>query len=227
MATMTASTAGVLGIALSLGALAGGCQNGDEFEIRPLDIEAVTAPDSVLPGQAIEVKVHWHVYLERLLPAEFIAIDDTTFRLELSVKVPTNLRNPPLIPVSPYQTVHVLTASPDHDFHLQVVGSREYDLPVSVGAAPAEVERHRLFVTLGEASEPIEGASVAILDSDQLDTLALFDTGPDGTGETTLSCEGTPRPYALLITSDHGSVWLESAISPARCGVPERTVVRF
>ena len=199
------------------------CSAGCEPETRilPLALEAAAAPDSVLSGQPVLVKVYWHLFLEKVRPTEFIVVNDSTVDLNLFVETPTNTRGI-LRPVIAWQSAFLLLDPPRRPFVIRVKGNKTIELPVQIASALPVVERFRFHLRQESNGLPVEGIQVVLLDCEETDTLFIGQTGADGMAEVILGCDPASRPYAVMID---GYQFLSGLRAPAQCSVPERIVI--
>ncbi len=223
-----------IGLGILLLAPAGCSEQDVVHEHFSPDVVAVTAPDSLAPGQALVVKVHWRMLrtCQALDTFGVNALDDTTIEL-IARGVETIDPSKPCTQADSIVEGSVTLAAgqlPAKRFHVQVFGAAQrYDLAIQGGAAPAALERHQVLVENAVGGTvPVQGATARVIDLNSLETLAVLTTDADGEASVALPCPGADRPYQLWVTGASGrQVHLYFRQNPARCGIPERTDTRF
>jgi hypothetical protein len=209
------------GLAVWALALAG-CSSSSEQHV--IAVAAVTAPDSVGAGQPLLVKVTWVATdaCEKFDEIHARRENDTTYVITplahrsgtICATVMTVGESSVRINTPPGRSFLVAVAQP----------SRNFVLPVQGGAQPANIERHRIELENAATGAPLPNEPVTLLGSVATDTLAKVTTGSGGAADTAFGCLVAGRPYQLLL---NGSPPLPFSTYPARCGAPERTVVRL
>jgi hypothetical protein len=217
-----------LGLLLALGALFSGCSSDDEVFTTPFTptVIAVTAPDTLSPGRALEVKIHWRRTngCQILNDLPFIPINDSTWTIIVK-GVEVNDGND-LCPedIAVVENSFRLENPPQKRFTLSVTGKNElFEFIIEGGKAAAAVERHRILVKNKVNGMGDPAATVRIIGVPANDTLAVLTTDADGMADTTLTCPGGgSRQYILDVMNTRGrTAILEYRTDPARCGVPE------
>jgi hypothetical protein len=132
-----------LGVAVAAGVWLAGCDSPfDSGEQRyPAPLAAVSAPESLLVGDPVSVRVYSLGYncSVETLPSEFVAVNDTTFELlVLQTGATPGLGCPSVVNADEF----VLPHAPSGRFHLRCVGADTIDVLVHGGAQPAAVVRH-------------------------------------------------------------------------------------
>ena len=206
-------------------------------EPRPFtpNVIAVTAPDSIAAGDSLEIKIHWISggCLE-FRNFTLLSPDDTTYRL---IPVAVDWSAVPgiicLSSVSVASESFVISDPPARRFRVQVESSSgPYELRVEGGAPPATIERHWVLVQELESKDPIPQAEIVLSEISggysPGPVLAEITTNIGGIAEVIISCPDTTRRYDLEVVSPNR--WygrLRFWRTGARCGVPERTVIRL
>ena len=217
-----------LGLFLALGALSFGCSPGNATFTTPFTatVIAVTAPDTLSPGRALDIKIHWRSTngCQTLNDLPFIPINDSTLTL-IVTGVETNDGNDPCPEeIAVKEQSFRLENPPQKSFTLTVTGARElFEFVIEGGKAAATLERHLVFVENKITGRGDEGATVCLIGIPANDTLAVMTTDADGMADTTLVCPGGgSRQYLLDVVNTLGrTAILEYRTDPARCGVPE------
>jgi hypothetical protein len=189
------------------------------------EVVEVTVADSVAAGQLLDVKIHWLSTdgCQRFDGFAARTLDDSTFQL-----TPLAHRASGVVCTQVITNVEEAVRFgrlPARRFTVRVIARQDtFDLPVQGGAAPAAIERHRVQVEDAATGKPRAGATVAIVGVFPTDTLAKLTTAADGSAEVVLPCLAAGRAYDLVVV---GGPRVRFARFPARCGVPERTVLRY
>jgi hypothetical protein len=214
---------------------AAGCSDDETFSTHETpNVVAVTAPDSIPAGQPIDIKVHWRSRstCESFEGASVQVVNDTTISLVISV-VETVTPDAPCDPRDVVLEGLVRIADPPATrFRVEVYGAAErFVLPVVGGAAPAAIERHAVTILnsvggTGSGAPPVPGATAAMI-PEGADTLFTLVADADGKAEQGIACAGDRR-YQLDVTgASNRRVVLDFFSNPARCAIPERTIVRL
>lgn len=210
--------------------LAAGCC----YETERANVQAVSAPDSLAPGQTLVVKVYaWGGFQT----GSFRALDDTTFRLSPTVGVQRCGPRPGAPGVFAEEDV-VLSNPPARRLHVRVLTDQgePYDLTIEGGMAPALIERHRVELR-DPRNEPTPGVTLRLVRSTSTEWSApqnTFDLPPtDAAGATGLALPCPPEAaYYWLLRQ-----WPDGSVRPVfsnfsqlgtrmACGVPEHIVLR-
>jgi hypothetical protein len=212
-----------------------GCSEDDSVTTRSTpNLVAATAPDSIAIGQALDVKVHWRSRSTCMTfeGATVQVVNDTTISLVI-VAVETVTPDDPCDAREAVLEGAVRIADPPQGrFRVEVYGAAErFVLPIVNGTAPAQTERHVVTILnavggTGSGAPPVPGATAAMI-PEGADTLFTLTADSEGRDEETISCAGDRR-YQLDVTgASNRRIVLDFFSNPARCGVPERTIVRL
>ena len=199
-----------------------GCTSAPEQHV--MSVAAVTAADSVGAGQALLVKLNWIAYdaCEHFDEIHARRQNDTTY-----VITPLGHREGTICAavVSVGESAVRIDAPPGRSFFVAVEQpSRNFVLTVQGGATPANIERHHIELENAATGAPLASEPVVLLGSVATDTLAKLTTGSGGAADTAFDCLVAGRQYQVVTS---GNFSLPFIVYPARCGAPERTVVRL
>ena len=195
------------------------------------NLAAASAADSLAPGAALNVIVHWRRTnaCQNLEALEFAQISDTLFQLVV-VGVDERTANTTCPDESSIQEASFpLTMAPSGHFTVEVFGaSQRFVLGVEGGAVPAKPDSMTYKIHVRNAAKPTEnmvGATTSIFDVGSPTPIAIMTIGVDGIADTTLVCPPSGvRSYNLEVVAPVGrTVVLPFVQNPARCGIPQRT----
>jgi hypothetical protein len=219
-------------LAASVLALLAGCSNSDKTtQYLTPDVVAVTAADSVGPGQKLEVKVHWRATLscQSFQGVGFQQQDDSTFLAQATVQEVHDPKNPCTAQDTILEGGFTIADPPARAFRVIVYGAHQLDTVfVQGGATPAALERHDLEIVDSVTGGPVLGGSGDFVDLSNQAPFASLVTNSLGLADTTLACAGAVRSYKLSVVGSSGRrATLLFKDRPGHCGVPERTWVRL
>lgn len=214
-------------------ALLGGCSGKSDVVTTHStpDLVAVTAPDSVGPGQQLEIKVHWRSTLtcQSFESAGLQVINDSTFFAQAMMKQVDDPKTPCGARDTILEGSFVLSAPPARFFRVLVYGAHQQDtVAVRGGATPAAIERHGLEIDDSVTGGPVLGGSGDYADLGTHAVFASLVTDSFGMADTAFACAGAARPYQITVVGSSGRrATLVFKDHPAHCGVPEKTWVEL
>ena len=212
-----------------------GCGDDETFTTRTTpNVVAVTAPDSIAAGQALDIKVHWRSRstCETFEGASVQVVNDTTFSLIISVAETVTPDRPCDSRDLVLEGLVRIADPPATRFRVEVYGAAErFVLPVVGGSTPSSVERHAVTILnavggTGTGASPVPGATAAMI-PEGADTLFVLTTDADGKAEESIPCAGDRRYHLDVTGASNRRVILDFLSHPARCGIAERTIVRL
>lgn len=195
------------------------------------DIVAVTAPDSVGPGQKLEIKVHWRSTLtcQSFEGVGFQIVDDSTFLAQTMIKEVDDPKTPCASQDTVLEGSFLIADPPARSFRVIVYGAHQQDTVAVVGGAtPASIERHGLEIDDSVTGGPVLGGSGDFADLGTHAVFASLVTDSFGKADTAFACAGAVRPYLITVVGASGRrATLVFKEHPEHCGVPEKTWVRL
>lgn len=195
------------------------------------DIVAVTAPDSLAPGQKLEIKVHWRSTLtcQSFEGVGFQIVDDSTFFAQTTIKEVDDPKNPCAARDTILEGLFSIADPPAHSFRVIVYGAHQQDtVAVRGGAAPAAIERHALEIDDSVTGGPVLGGTGVYTDLGTQAVFASLVTDSFGKADTSLACAGAARAYKISVVGASGRrATLVFQSFPEHCGVAEKTWVRL
>src|SRR5215468_4897938 len=195
------------------------------------DIVAVTAPDSVAPGQKLEVKIHWLSTgtCQSFEGVSFQQIDDSTYFAQCIMKEVQDPKTPCTARDTILEGNFVVADPPARTIRIIVYGAHQQDtVAVLGGAAPAAIERHELHIVDAVTGGPVAGGSGNFVDLSNQAPFAALVTDSFGLADTAFACGGASRSYKVTVVGASGRrATLLFVDHPEHCGVAEKTWVRL
>jgi hypothetical protein len=231
LAVRNASRPLISSLVLSSLALLAGCSSTSDVTTTHStpDIVAVTAADSVGPGQQLEIKIHWRSSLtcQSFEGVGFQAVDDSTFFATALMKEVHDPKTPCAARDTILEGGFLVADPPAHRFRIVVYGAHQQDTVLVVGGStPAAIERHVLEIDDAVTNGPVQGGSGDYTDLGTQALIASLVTDSFGRADTAFACVGAARAYKLSVVGASGRrANLLFKDRPEHCGVPEKTRV--